>query len=163
VQLGAALGDASDLTVYHRRNDAGWGWDLDAELPEFEIVKHRDGGDQAVALACSLSGTVQLDRAAEATTGLPVYEIRPVGRETGHTLVDHRSALDELTRVYREFLSMLERDHPRATHINLLAAVPADAAISLGRVRTPSVNPPLRVYDRVPDSGNYEYATEVGR
>jgi hypothetical protein len=161
IQLGHRLGDAIEITVYHRRNDGGWGWDPDADLPEFEIVCQQDASD-GVALACSLTAPVQLGRAGAATEGRAVYEIRPVGREPGHTLLDHRSALAAFSHTYREFLSLIEREHPTAKDIAVIPAIPADAAVALGQIRTPVATPKLRIFDRNKDSGIYEYATEVG-
>lgn len=163
VMLGHHLGDASDVTIYHRRNDGGWGWDADAALPRFELVKHGDGagdGDD-VTLACSLTAAVRLDRAPKPVQASTIFEIRPVGRQPGHTLLDHPKALAVFTKAYREFLSELEPLNPAA--INVLPAVPADAAIAVGRIRTPAVSPALRLYDLNKETRTYELAVEIAR
>jgi len=162
VMLGDELGDADEITVYHRRNDGGWGWDPQADLPAFELVQH--GADlitDAVTLVCSLTATVQIERAPAEITSAPIVEIRPVGREPGHTVLDHPESLEVFARAYREFLSAIEQHAPET--INVLPAVPADAAVTLGRIRTPAANPPLRIYDLDRATGRYEFACEVGR
>jgi hypothetical protein len=163
VMLGDALGDASDITVYHRRNHEGWGWSRKAELPTFEMFTHKRTKEEDVVLTCSLSASVRMDRIPEGLRGLSVYEIRPESARPSALILDHPDALQAFGQVYRSFLSMLEDVHPGVTVVHLLPAVQGDAAILLGQVRTPAVNPPLRVYDLVPSSDEYIFACEVGR
>lgn len=160
VMLGVALGDATNITVYHRRQD-GWGWNPDALEPEFEIISHATEGD-TVTLACSLTADVQLDRAPADTREGAVYEIRPSNTHPCSALLDHPRAQNAFATTYREFLGMVERDHPNAEAIHLLPAVPGDAAIVLGRIRSPAVHPPLRVLDIDRDTGQYIFICEVG-
>lgn len=158
VLLGNRLGDARNATIYHRRNQEGWGWNAQAQLPKFEIVEHQSRAKGSSAtLACSLTAEVQLDRAPEDVLGCAVYEIRPTTPSPGHTLLDHPEALRAFITTYREFLTMMESTRT----LNLLPAVPADAAIALGQVRTPAVSPTLRVYDLNRQSGAYEFACEM--
>jgi hypothetical protein len=160
IMLGAALGDATNVTVYHRRQD-GWGWDPEAPQPDFEIVPHATEGD-TVTLACSLTGEVQLDRAPADTREGAVYEIRPSNAHPNPGLLNHPRAQGAFANAYREFLSMVERDHPHTKAVHLLPAVPGDAAIVLGRIRTPAVHPPLRVFDLDRDTSEYIFVCEVG-
>ena len=164
VLLGDALGDAADVTVYHRRNDGGWGWDPEADLPTFEVIEHGGpSGDGDVTLMCSTTAPVQFERAPEELADTQRYEIRPVNMEPGATVLDHPDALPAFKAAYRQFLSRVEVAHPEASAIHLLPAIQADAAVALGQVRTPSANPPLVVYDRDKDSGLYLRACEVGK
>jgi hypothetical protein len=162
IALGDALGDAADVSVYHRRNQGGWGWDSEAELPRFELIEHQLGDGDQVLLACSLSAPVRFDRAPADLAGQSRYEIRPAGLAPGATLLDHPDALHAFAQAYRHFLSTVEAAHPGATAINLLPAIPGDAAIALGQIRTPAANPPMRVYDLNRESDAYAYACEVG-
>lgn len=162
VTLGAGLGDAGDVTVYHRRNDAGWGWDPDANLPEFELVEHKvNPDDSGVILMCSVTAPVQIERVPEELAAISRYEIRPVHGACGPTVLDHPGALAAFRQAYRRFLSTLETAHPACDAIHLVPAVPADAAVALGQIRTPAANPSLRVYDLEGD--RYLFACEVGR
>jgi hypothetical protein len=92
-----------------------------------------------------------------------LYEIRPLGQEPGATLLDHPQALAAFANKYRQLLSVIEEAHSGAPSLSLLPAVPADAAIALGQIRTPAANPPLRVYDRDKETGQYGFVCEVGR
>lgn len=164
VLLGDALGDAGDATIYHRRNDGGWGWDPKTELAAFDVVEHGTaGGDADVTLMCSLSAPVQLDRAPKELNETHRYEIRPVNIEPGATVLDHPDALSAFRSTYRRFLSVVETNHPKARAIHLLPAVQADAAIAIGQMRTPAANPPLLVYDRDKKAEVYVRACEVAR
>jgi len=162
VQLGDGLGDAADVSVYHRRNQDGWGWDPTADLPDFELVEHHRSDGEDVVLMCSLTATVRFDRAPAELAEMSRYEIRARGTDAGHTLLDHPEALSAFAHSYREFLSMLETEHPSCDGINLLPAIPTDAAVALGRIRTPGANPPLRVYDLNKEGDSYDYACEIG-
>jgi hypothetical protein len=162
VMLGNALGDVGDTRVYHRRNQAGWGWDTDAELPRFELINHGGKPTGGVVLACSLSASVRADRVPAELTGLARYEIRPVN-DPGPTLLDHPDSLQAFADVYREFLSALEKQAPAATTIHLLPAMQADAAVAIGQIRTPAANPGLHVYDLDKEKDAYIFACEVGR
>jgi len=163
VVLGDALGDATDATIYHRQNDGGWGWDLEAGLVAFEVIDHGGSSeDTEVTLMCSTTAQVQFDRAPKELVDAPRYEIRPVNMEPGVTVLDHPDALPAFKAAYRQFLSHVEEAHPEAAAIHLLPAVQADVAVALGQVRTPSANPPLVVYDRDKESGLYLRTCEVG-
>lgn len=162
VLLGDALGDAADITIYHRRNDGGWGWDAEANLATFDVIEHGGpSGDGDITLMCSTTAPVQFDRAPEELADTHRYEIRPVNLDPATTILDHPDALPAFKAAYRRFLSHVEVAHPEANAIHLLPAVQADAAVALGQVRTPSANPPLVVYDRDKDSGLYLRTCEV--
>jgi hypothetical protein len=45
-------------------------------------------------------------------------------------------------------LATIRSEHPLEKELHVLAAVPAPAAITLGLMRLPKVDPLLRVYDR---------------
>jgi hypothetical protein len=161
VLLGSKIGDAAHTTVYHRRNQEGWGWDPEAPVPEFEVVERRDGAGAEVTLACSITADVKTAQLPRELEGVPLYELRPVEMNPGSRLMDNRLAQDELARAYRDFLSKLEtRDEPVEV-LNLVLAVPADAAILLGQISTPAVTPKRRIFDFVRSEG-YVFTTEIG-
>lgn len=160
--LGHHLGDTDDMTVYHRRNVSGWGWDAQAELPEFELIQHRTSDTtRDVTLMCSISAPVQIDRAPDEIAQGNVFEIRPRNVAPGPAVLDHPEALGLFELAYREFLVQVEPLHRDGGRIYILPAVPADAAVTLGRVRTAVANQSRRIYDLV-DGQRYEFACEVG-
>lgn len=112
-----------------------------------------------VSLTASAEGDTDSEHVDRATQ----YEVRPKDGKLGSRLLDHPDARHAFGQAYRDLLSLIEREHADCGTIHLLPAIPADAAITLGQIRTPAVTPVLRVYDLNKDTGVYEFACEVGR
>jgi hypothetical protein len=85
--------------------------------------------------------------------------LRPAEQECA--LLDTLLLLLAFVTEYLAFLAKLERDHPNALAIDVVPAVGLPVAIELGRRRTRSKHPRLRVWDQT-DDGDYVLATEVG-
>jgi hypothetical protein len=164
VLLGHHLEDKLYVELYQRQRDdaMGWGWDEDSEPVAFETrAVTPAGGESAVTLLCSLSGTINPNELpTEIVQASAVYEIRPSTADAGPEILRSRTTLRNFASTYREFLAAVETAHPDATAINLVAAVPVTAAIELGRARMRNVHPPLRVYERA--EAGYALAVEVG-
>lgn len=163
VMLGDQLDDKFPTDLYeHHRDGLRWKW-ADNEQPvsfRFDRVSG-DASADVVALACSISGSVPLDRLPEETTAGVVYELRPADAEPVTDLIRVPETLAAFSATYRAFLASVEAEHPSATALHVLGALPLTAAIELGRRRTRDVHPPLRVWDRNRD-GEYAFAVEVG-
>jgi hypothetical protein len=114
-----------------------------------------------VTLACSISGSVPLDRLPGETTAGAVYELRPADADPVTDLIRVPETLAAFSATYRAFLAHIENEHPNAAVLHVLGALPLTAAIELGRRRTRDVHPPLRVWDRNRE-GEYTFAVEVG-
>jgi SMODS-associated and fused to various effectors sensor domain len=163
VLLGHQLDDKIPTDLYQRQRDdqIGWGWDPDADPVAFETARLAQGDDPAkVTVVCSLSGTVQVNHLPrEIVEDASIYAITPIGTDPNPSIMVARESLSNFAATYRAFLARLEIDHPDASVINVVPAVPLTAAIELGRARMKSKHPALRVYDRA--DGQYTLAVDV--
>ncbi len=165
VQLGHLLDDKWPLDLHPFDRVTGvWGWDPEAPTADFALAQIQDGAGpevDAVTLVLSLSGRVDHRAIPEEALGAAaVYEVTPVDVEPGVNLFRSRETLRRFTETYLAFLAGVERDHPAATAVNVLGAVGLTPAVELGRRRTRSKHPPLRVFEQV--DGGYALAAEVG-
>jgi len=83
------------------------------------------------------------------------------GRRPLTDLIRVPETLAAFSATYRAFLASIEGEHPNATVLHVLGALPLTAAIELGRRRTSDVHPPLHVWDRNRD-GECTFAVDVG-
>ena len=129
--------------------------------PRLETTQRAAGDPERVTLILSLSGQVNHGGIpAECVEGASVYEMTPVDFEQSVMLIRSREALLSFVNEYLAFLALLERDHPQAAALDLVPAVGLPVAVELGRRRTRSKHPPLRVWDLTDDG--YVLAAEVG-
>jgi SMODS-associated and fused to various effectors sensor domain len=165
VQLGHHLDDKWPVELHqYDRSAASWMWAADdGAPPRFETTRIRPGRGDRVILILSLSGQVDRDRIpAECIEDSTVYEMRPVGADQGVTLIRNRESLLMFVTEYLAFLAAVERDHPKADAIDVVPAVGLTTAVELGRRRTRSKHPVLRIWDQT-ERGDYALATEIGR
>jgi hypothetical protein len=126
-----------------------------------ETTQLATGAPERVALILSLSGHVNHERIPpECIEGANLYEMKSVGVEPSVMLIRSREALLSFVNEYLAFLAAMEREHPHAAAIDIVPAVGLPVAVELGRRRTRSKHPPLRVWDLV--DGAYVLAAEVG-
>lgn len=165
VQLGHHLDDKWPVDVHpFDRRTGTWGW---SESPgsDFSVTRTAGAsGSDEVTLILSLSGTVnRRDLSPHLVDGPAVYEMSPINAAPSVTLFTSKEALARFTNAYLAFLADLEREHPTTAAIDVVPAIGLTAAIELGRRRTRSKHPTLRVWDQLSDGGGYFLATEVGR
>jgi hypothetical protein len=164
VQLGHHLDDKWPIELHpYDRTTSSWTWVVgdDDAPPRFETTQLAAGNPERVALILSLSGEVNHERIpAECVEGAYVYEMKPADAEQSVMLIRSREALLSFVNEYLAFLARLERDHPQAVALDIVPAVGIPVAVELGRRRTRSKHPPLRVWDLV--DGGYVLAAEVG-
>lgn len=151
VYLGYVLDDKvpADLYQKHRGELEGWLWPEDDAAVQFELQQRRDCDGSDVALVLSLSGTIPLEDLPQSISGLPVFEIKPVGVTPNPNLFRCRATLDTFTRAYQDFLARLEETHRTANTIHLFPAAPITAALACGRSIMRHAHPSLLVYDRI--------------
>jgi len=166
VQLGHHLDDKWPVELHpYDRTTSTWTWPLsdDNAPPRFQTMQLAAGDPERVVLILSLSGQVDHERIPpESVASATVYEMTPADAEQGVMLIRSREALTSFVNAYLGFLAQVERDHPKATAIDLVPAVGLAVAVELGRRRTRSKHPALRVWDQTSDGG-YAVATVVGR
>lgn len=167
VMLGTMLDKTLKVDIYPKRRDTekGWGWDELATPVEFTFVLRRDGADpRKVAVLFSVSGTVDITRLpAEFDHTCTIYELRPVAVLPTPELIKTQNCLDRFSRTWRTLLATIEAEHPGAETIAIFTAAPAAAAVAIGRHLMRAAHPPLRIYDRAPHTGTYQFTVETNR
>jgi len=165
VQLGHYLDDKWPVELHpFDRTTSSWTWEVtdDDAPPRFQTTQVTTANSDRVTLILSLSGQVDHGRLPdECVDGATVYEMTPSGVQQGVMLVRSREALLAFVNEYLAFLAKLERDHSNTQVIDIVPAVGLPVAVELGRRRTRSKHPRLRVWDQT-DDGDYVLATEVG-
>lgn len=161
VQLGVLLDDVTNVTVHNRRRGTGdgWGWYSHGRSHNlhFRVTAVPGSGDPLVTV--SISGPVDLDALPEILRGAPRYDIRAEGVPLSPTILRSPEDLQALIDTWREVLAAIEADH-RNQPISLVLAVPAAAAVEIGRAHMAAAHARLRVFDRV--DGTYVLALETG-
>ncbi len=165
ILLGTLLDETLPTELYPKRRDGteGWGWIPGSPEIGFTFDRVRDGSDaRRVAVMLSVSGTV--DSARLPTTiddTYTLYELTPESVVPAPVLISNSVSLDHFSRTWRKLLAMIEIEHPGASAITIFPAVPAAAAMSMGRHLMRAAHPPLRIFDRVPGSDTYQFMTST--
>ena len=165
VYLGAKLSDKfrTDLYQLHRAPET-WTWqagDGETRFVTRSVSPGAPGGP--VVLLVNLSGrndaTVLPTTLASADP--TIYEITLEGADPTPLCLRTRGDLDRFTREYLNALAAIRAGHDRSSPIHLFPAVPAPAAITLGRSRLSKVDARLLVYDYDARAGGFVHALEI--
>ncbi|MGF1645518.1 MAG: SAVED domain-containing protein [Kineosporiaceae bacterium] len=164
VLLGTLLDDGTRVTVQNKRRDSdiGWGWPSSDPSDGLTVAVTVTQGSGDPVVAVSVSGPVNLQALPPELEDRPRYELTLTGVPPSPTALRSAADLEILIETWRGLLAMLERDY-RGRPVNLLAAVPAAAAVELGRAHMNGTHPMLRVYDWNADAGTYIFALEAGQ
>jgi hypothetical protein len=163
--LGTLLDETLPTELYPKRRDGGegWGWITDTPEVGFTFNCARGGRDtHQVAITLSVSGTVdpaRLPTSIDET--FTVYELKPDADVPAPALINNPASLDHFSSTWRQLLATIEINHPGATDIAVFPAVPAAAAVSMGRHLMRAAHPPLRIFDRVPGKQTYQFTTST--
>lgn len=161
VHLGSALDDTTPVSVYERhRRSQSWVWPATAsdvaftfESPERPVSAHE------AVLVLNVSGTIQPSELPAALAHLPRYTLAPKGATPSTTLVDSPVALEAFAQVVRELFATIEAHDKHVERLHVFAALPASAAVELGRAHVPHVHPKLAIHSR--EDAGYCFALEL--
>ncbi|QMV12499.1 SAVED domain-containing protein [Streptomyces lincolnensis] len=161
VYLGRKLGDGYGIDFYQRQQTTdSWIWPNLNPPVEFDIaLPPVANGTEAILLA-SISGTVHETEIPQHLKHYPVFHMHPMNQTPSGGIIDSSDTLENLRMTYRRFFGELERRHKNIVRLHLFGALPISAAITLGRVRDPVIQPSIVTYDLV-DHGSYEQAIEI--
>jgi len=166
--LGAQLDDKVSTLIFQRHRVDGenaWCWPEATAAVGFNVSQLKPGTEHdRVALIINLSGTIALDELPEEQKAVcSVYAIAPTSpAEPGPMVISSPVALAGFEHAMRDFLALVENSHGKIPRVDVFAAVPVSAGVSVGRALMPNVSPALRVFDRGED-GRFFEAIEVRR
>lgn len=161
ILLGTLLDDTLPTDLYSKRRDGdeGWGWINDSDRVEFNVVRKRKGSDPGrLAVLLSVSGTIDTDRLPkEIDDRYSLYELTPHKNTPVPGLITNIDSLESFVRSWRRLLGTVEAEHRGVESIPVFPAIPAAAAVSVGRHLMRAAHPPLHVYDRAIGHDTYQY------
>jgi hypothetical protein len=147
--LGAKLSDKWIVDLYqrHRNAEEPWVWKEGEGTAEFSMTCVGDDPGE-VALLVNISGKNDIATIRGAVPSGAVYELAVSGQDATPLVIRTRADLHRFgSELVRTFATIRAR-HPDIRSIHVLAAVPAPAAILLGLMRLPKVDPVLMLYDK---------------
>ena len=163
--LGHKLGDKQTVDVFRQsrdHTDRAWCWGEPGDgFPDFVYeVADIPASAEEMVVAVEVTAPVQLVRLPESVAGLPVARLRPADGAPHPDMIGSRAALDAFARAWRGLLAVVERDAPGVKRLHVVAAVPAPAAIALGRFHRVYADPALVMYE-LGDDCRYTAALEI--
>ncbi|MGO4678750.1 SAVED domain-containing protein [Microbacterium sp. 2MCAF23] len=158
VELGAELDDKTETLLFRRaRRDTpdAWAWtDSDAPAVSFglsdSVPGNRDSSATDVVAFVDVSVRVDPSRVPPELADVPTIRLSVAG-EPSADVIATRADLESFARAWRDLLSTVESRWPNARRLHILAAVPATAAVSMGRHRMRAVHPTFVLYQREED------------
>lgn len=163
VYLGSKLDDKMETRLFARKRTdevTAWAWsDRDGDVPAFATVLRTGDSDEATVLV-ELSGSVKEERLPARLRELPRVTITPKDQPPRPDLLGSRAALESFALAWRDALARVESELPSVRVLHLVAAVPAPAAITMGRHRMRVAQPRFVAYQLRHEA--YETAMEVG-
>jgi SMODS-associated and fused to various effectors sensor domain len=161
--LGAKLSDkwVVDLYQRHRNSDEPWVWREGEGTAEFTTAcLVNEPGE--VSLLVNVSGKNGISTIRGKVPHGAVYELIVSGQDPAPSVIKTKADLSrfgsELVRAY----ATIRVQHAEARSIHILAALPAPAAIQLGLMRLPKVDPVFLIYDKDTRSGGLTDPLKVG-
>ena len=152
--LGSQLDDKYEVRLFprQRRDDVlAWTWPIaPTETPRFTTILEGGDGEASdvvdVVVTISVSAPVKEINKPAALIGLPTLTIDLDGIQMGVGAIDSKQALSSFDATWRAALTRVEESWPRCARIHILAAIPATAAVQLGRSRMRTAQPELMIY-----------------
>lgn len=158
VSLGAKLDDKTETVLFRRaRRDTpdAWSWaESDGPTAVFELseavpgVMDRNATD--VVAFVDISARVDKSRTPPELADAPTIRLSATAGPSTDAIAS-RADLEAFGQAWRDLLSAVESRWPNAQRLHILAAVPATAAVTIGRHRMRAVHPTFVLYQRQDD------------
>lgn len=164
--LGSTLSDKVPTSLFQRhRGTESWVWNADGEGVTFATTRVRSGSDPLrVAMVVSVSGVIsEWDLPDHVDETYTVYSLAPVGTKPDRSVFDVEASLHAFRAEYQKVMRMLVEEHPAVTSVEVFPAVPAPAAVAMGRDLLPKRDPSLIVFDFNKANGGFVKALEINR
>lgn len=155
IELGHLLGDIVPATVHQRyREPQTWRWQPNQPAITFCVGNYSGRPDVAIALKLALSATITDDR-IRAVLGNDVAIWSLTADNPHNDIMRRPEDLVEFKRYLRCLFDRIKVVHGENTVINVFPALPASAAVEVGRVRMPKADLPLYIYDQNRSVGGF--------
>ncbi len=162
--LGHRLSDLYGVSVFqpHREPEPTWCWD--AVTPESPLrleIREPQEAHGTVAVAFEISGKVHAQRVEEMIDGeVSLWTVGVVGR-THNDVLRTAEDLRHVRETCRELFQRLRTRHGSAECVHVFPAMPASAAVEVGRVHMPKADLPLRIYDEQRHEGGFVHSLRI--
>lgn len=163
-KFGELCGDKNSIRLHHHtRYPETWKWMCSGKNISFttQQVAFEDATNkEKVALIISLTAKIEADFAKQFLPGISrLYLID--SQNYGVDCIRSEEDLSEFWHKYVETLDDIHRTFPRCFEVPVIAAVPAVAAIEIGRRRMRDVHPSLAMYNAF-ENGYINTSIKIG-
>lgn len=147
--LGRCVGDTIRADIYQaQRNicdtNKSWCWKKEKNILNDGIkleLLEKAGGNK-VAIILSISDFIEPDKyKSYLNEGYTIYKIST--ESPSLHLVSHPLQVEEFSRLFRDTLNRIQKEHGKDSRIFLLPAIPVSFAIEIGRVLLPTKDPDI--------------------
>lgn len=151
IHLGAELDDKTETVLFRREKTDGpgaWVWPASTSAePATFAVSDLAGASEAtdVVAFVDVTAAIAASRAPSHLAHAPSVRLS-VPRGANSDVISTRADLASFAQTWRELLSTIERQWPKVERLHILAAVPATAAVTMGRHRMRAVHPTFVLY-----------------
>ncbi len=161
--VGEHLDDKVPVKLFQKQRGGGegWGWDGAAEPVTFSFQCVQEGAPDRVAVIVALSAALSVEDLPPEFADATVWLITPREEAPSRDILVARASLDNFARTYHDCVGAIEAGRPKPETIALFPAVPAAAAVTLGRGLMRQAQPVVRIYDRAESDGSFEFALEI--
>lgn len=163
-KFGEMIGDKNSIRLHHHtRHPETWKWissNINNTFFSGEILKKTDNVNGKVALVISISDKIDSDHATHFLPDISfLYTID--AEKYGVDAIQSEDDLSAFWHTFQDVLGEIHRKHPECKEIPVVAAVPAVAAIEMGRRRMKGVHPVLIMYNAY-DNGYIDTTIKIG-
>lgn len=163
IYLGSKLDDKTETRLFARRRTddvTAWAWgEASSGIPGFHTVLSAASAEDEATVIVQVSAPVNAERLPSHLLSLPRVTLSPSDETPRPDLIGSVVALESFGLAWRDALARVESELPNVRTLHVVAAVPAPAAVTMGRHRMRSAHPTFVVYQRTADG--YEAAMEV--
>lgn len=147
-KFGEFCGSKLEISLHHyRRNESTWEWQNNEKTAIFDVEEQIvDEQGQQIILAISLSGEVNQDT-IKTCVASPKAIITVDIKEKGIECLASPDDLIEFVHKYLHALNLIHSHFPECDLVHVFSAIPAVAAIEIGRQRMRNVHPKLLMYN----------------
>lgn len=163
--LGHRLDDKTDVRLFNKSRMDGvlaWVWpSLESEIPEFlQVASTSDSTTSDLVVTVGVTAPIDADLIPSELAGFPIISLRPA-QPAGTDVIAGPLGLAVFSSAWRKTLASGESLFPKTKLVHVIAAVPAVAAIEMGRAHMRDAQPPLAIYQRTADA-TYVRALDFG-